>query len=628
MPQDVKRNCDRVLTAVKCLLSRCNACFPSDNLTAEERTELERLRRDPDICISPADKGGKWVVMPRSDYDAEAFSQLNNADFYRPLDFPLQSFVKRRLLNFLNLLYKKRFLTRREFRALTPPEDPCDREFYLIPKIHKSVWPSDCMPPGRPIVSDVQSISRRSASLIEYFLAPLARLADSYVRDSLHVTAILQALTFDCPVILFTFDITSLYTNIPTEDGIAAVSRAFLGHKDTRRPDLTVISMLRLLLTTNDFSFRGEHFLQTQGTAMGCAFGASYANIYLTEWDQAIQRHSHPPALWLRYIDDVFGIWTHGEELLLEFRDFVNSIYPTINVTLSFNTKCINFLDLELYLSAGKILHRIAFKPTDSFNILPPTSFHPSHTFRSIVHSQVYRWCTRSSSYADFKRTKSIVQQHWKNQGYSRSTVRAAVKHVFRFTGFSPSRWQRGFLSCDVCSVCKYSFFTDVVHSSTTIYPILHFLTCTTSGVLYLIVCSSCDMKYVGETSRTLQQRIAEHVYNITRNASTSVARHFNSACSLADFSFTALEHQANPHKRARKEISWIGRLRTASPNGLNRVTRCQETLPLVLPHSSCSQRIVRLCQTAMRDVTAVGAYRTPRNLRRAFGDNRSRPPS
>lgn len=622
----VVRNCNRILVAVKSLLARCSHCFPPDNLSTEERSELDRLRRDTSVVVSPADKGGKWVIVPRADYDAEAFKQLRDEDFYQPVKSSLQTSVRNRLVNFLIYLRRTGFLTRRECRALAPPNCPREREFYLTPKIHKAVWPSTRMPPGRPIVSDVQSTSRLCASLIEYFLAPLAQLAESYVRDSMHVIARLDDVRVISPVILFTFDISALYTNIPPEDGIAAVSRAFLRNPDLRRPDLTILSMLRLLLSTNDFSFRGERFLQTHGTAMGCAFGASYANIYLSEWDQAIHRHPLTPLVWLRFIDDVFGVWTHGEEQLLSFRDFINTIYPSINVTLSYSVTSVHFLDLELYLSLDRIFHRIAFKSTNSFNILPVTSFHAQHTFQSIVHSQVYRWCVHSSTYSDFKHTKSVVQAHWRRQGYTRSKVRAAVKNIFCFTGFSPTNWQPGFFSCDTCVICKYSFYTSSVRSGKSLFPILHSLTCFTTGVIYLIRCKNCNIQYVGETSRTLQHRIAEHVLNVRNGVSTSVARHFTSTCSLDHFSFTALEHQVNTTKRRNKELLWVRRLRTATPEGLNVLTRSYRSLPLVLPLSNCSKRVVRLCQKATSDTKVVGAFRAPKNLARQLSDFRSRP--
>ena len=41
-----------------------------------------------------------------------------------------------------------------------------------------------------------------------------------------------------------------------------------------------------------------------------------------------------PPFFYVRYIDDVFGVWTHGKDALLEYFNILNSIHPTIRFTI------------------------------------------------------------------------------------------------------------------------------------------------------------------------------------------------------------------------------------------------------------------------------------------------------
>ena len=36
------------------------------------------------------------------------------------------------------------------------------------------------------------------------------------------------------------------------------------------------------------------------------------------------------PLIWIRYIDDIFLIWTHGEGKFIEFINKLNSFHPTI----------------------------------------------------------------------------------------------------------------------------------------------------------------------------------------------------------------------------------------------------------------------------------------------------------
>ena len=164
-------------------------------------------------------------------------------------------------------------------------------------------------------------------------------------------------------------------------------------------------------------------------------FGASYANIFLSEWEDRALLLDKVPSLWLRYIDDILGIWPFSEQELLLFVDTVNAFNPNIRVTLSFSSSSIRFLDLELYRNSLHIGYRTGFKPTDSFSILTTDSYHPRHVFKGIIFGQIYRFITHSCTYHDFLNTLLHVQGHWRRQGYSRSFIRTRVKSVMSFTG-------------------------------------------------------------------------------------------------------------------------------------------------------------------------------------------------
>jgi hypothetical protein len=616
VPSDVLDKCGKIVNVVISKLRSCRSCFPEDNLSPAERSLLDSLTTEDRFFVTPVDKGGGWLVVPTDEYRNEAFRQLCNEKFYSQSDVNLSRSTNVKLTRLLKNLHSRRFITKRELVFLVPPDVPRERYFYLLPKLHKTEWPTPCMPPGRPIVSDVKSVSRNCASLVEYFLAPIARQLQSYVRDSMQVIAILKRFSLPPGAFFFTLDVTSLYTNIPHEEGIAACSRAFLRFPDEKRPDLSILSILRIILCSNDFSFCKERFLQTHGTAMGCAFGGSYASIFLGEWEERALCLEKAPLLWMRYIDDIFGIWTFSEADLLSFIKSVNSFHANIQVTFSYSQVNVRFLDLELYRDGDRCGYRTGFKPTDSFKILTPDSFHPPHVFRGVVFGHLYRFMTHSSTYEDFVLTKRFVQPHWCEQGYSRSFIRSCTKTVFSFTGQSPSDWRTGFFPCSSCKYCTYGFFTDFVNEGANRFPILHRLSCSDNNVIYLIECKRCHSRYVGETSRKLRTRISEHVHHILHADPTSVAEHFTRTCSLSDFSFTVLERTVNSTRRKKKEERWMRRLNTLKPHGLNTLGLNKKALHLVVPFSACSDRVVRVCQRLATDVTAVGAFTSARNLR------------
>lgn len=616
VPDHTLKLCSRIRSGVLSLLRQCPTCFPKDNLSADERAEMDRLSSNASVIITPVDKGSGWIIVPKKFYDAEAYRQLVDESVYTPLVNDVDIFVRQRLTNLLSQLEKKKFLSRREALALQPPVSPSSRTFYLLPKIHKSSWPFSLMPSGRPIVSDVKSVTRACASLVEYFLGPIARKADSYVRDSSHVISLIHDCSIEVSSFLVTFDIKSLYTNIPTDNGVAAVSEAFKKYPDPKRPDLTILTMLRLILTHNTFLFKGELFLQRQGTAMGCPFGPSYANIFLAQWEDKL--FPCRPQLWLRFIDDIFFVWNRNLAELFNFRDFVNSIAPTIQVEMVFDGSCIHFLDLILSNVNGHFSYTVGFKPTDTHAILPANSFHPRHVFSAILFGQVYRWATHSSSYASFKLIKQTVQRRWRDQGYTRTAIRNAVRKVLSLTAQTPSDWRTGFFPCTGnCVVCIYGFYSKSVVNifNNNRYLIFHKLSCKSTSVIYLIACKNCKKSYVGQTSRALYKRISQHLSDICTANPTSVSLHFTEHCSPSDFSFTVLEHCPQQRKRLEKENTWIRRLQTLQPNGLNVELNSKNDLHLIIPFSRCSQRVSRFIQRTVTDFDTCTSYRKHRNL-------------
>ena len=66
-------------------------------------------------------------------------------------------------------------------------------------------------------------------------------------------------------------DVTSLYTNIPQEEGINTVCKTYEAfyQKNTPIPTHSLREMLKLILQENSFHFYGRDYLQTHGTAMG-----------------------------------------------------------------------------------------------------------------------------------------------------------------------------------------------------------------------------------------------------------------------------------------------------------------------------------------------------------------------
>eukprot|EP00061_Rhincodon_typus_P017449 g46150.t1 len=162
-----------------------------------------------------------------------------------------------------------------DFNLIVP--QPRTTRFYLLPKIHKSDVP------GRPIVSVCSYPTELiSAYLDSIFPSPQVQELPTYVQDTTHALHPLQDFQFPSPQhLIFTMDIQSLYTCIPYADGLKAL-RFFL----SRRPNQslstdTLIRLIELVLTLNNFSFNSSHFLKTEWVVMGTHMGPNCACLFV-----------------------------------------------------------------------------------------------------------------------------------------------------------------------------------------------------------------------------------------------------------------------------------------------------------------------------------------------------------
>ena len=73
--------------------------------------------------------------------------------------------------------------------------------------------------------------------------------------------------------------------------------------------------MALFVLQNNYFELNGIVKRQISGTAIGTKFAPTYACIFVdTLENDFLNAQEYLPLVWYRYTDDIFFIWTHGEE--------------------------------------------------------------------------------------------------------------------------------------------------------------------------------------------------------------------------------------------------------------------------------------------------------------------------
>ena len=128
------------------------------------------------------------------------------------------------------------------------------------------------------------------SSFVDKLLQPIAIQQKSYLKDSTDFINFIEKTKVPTDVIIVSMDVTSLYTNIPQEEGIQTVCRAYETFYVNKPPILTPLleQALRLILQENSFQFNVKNYLQIHGTAMGTKMAVAFANIFMSKVETEI----------------------------------------------------------------------------------------------------------------------------------------------------------------------------------------------------------------------------------------------------------------------------------------------------------------------------------------------------
>jgi hypothetical protein len=592
------------------------------NMDKEARQALKTLQALPQIVIKPADKGSATVIQDKEAYIWEAKRQLSNTKHYKKLDQPIYpetaELIKRELA-----YWRGNILTTEQVKYLWPPEEPRERQLYLLPKIHKKphTWPAPhLIPPGRPIISDIDSESYNVSQYVDHILGPLQSLHDSYIKDTYDFLEKLKETTIPPTAYLCTCDVQSMFTNIDHTSGLEASRKILEENVDGATKNLT-ISLLELMLNRNDFKFNGEWYLQNRGTSMGKRWAPAYGDIFMADWESwTLPEAPYQPLFWKRFLDDIFIIWPHSKEEFQEFITYLNQLDESVTLTAEIHETTIDFLDVTVFkgpsfAAGGPIDTKVFFKTTDTHQLLHKKSFHPEHTFASLVKSQIIRFWKICTNKADLDEATNILFKALKKRGYT-SRFLKGIKHktIRELDNPPPQRptsqrppgqpkhleTQRGSRPCDNprCYCCKSITTGQNITKDGITYDIHTELTCKSQEVIYLISCKKCDSMYIGQTKSTLNYRLNQHRYDIRHKKDKPVAQHFNQADhDSTDLQITPIEQtpqtltgRDNLRHRLTREAWWIQELQTEHPQGMNidipTVKDCRD-IPLVVKYSS-----------------------------------------
>ena len=128
----------------------------------------------------------------------------------------------------------------------------------------------------------LNSHTEKLSAYVDEFLRPIAEKLPSYIQDTTHFIKRIRALgKLPEKGYLATLDLSSLCTNIDTDEGLTIVEEE-QGKTNQNRPSSKKLScLLEKVLKLNNFTFGSEHHIQVKGTAYGTRVAPNFANVYI-----------------------------------------------------------------------------------------------------------------------------------------------------------------------------------------------------------------------------------------------------------------------------------------------------------------------------------------------------------
>ena len=134
------------------------------------------------------------------------------------------------------------------------------------------------------------------------------------------------------------FDVDSLFTNIPLEEAINICDNLLYNNEDVIQSinKSEFKNLMSLATQESHFIFNDVLYKQKDGVAMGSPLGPTMANVFLSfyeiKWLEQCPKE-FKPVFYRRYVDDIFVLFESAEHLS-QFRNYFNTCHSNMSFSL------------------------------------------------------------------------------------------------------------------------------------------------------------------------------------------------------------------------------------------------------------------------------------------------------
>ena len=144
----------------------------------------------------------------------------------------------------------------------------------------------------RPIVAGPTCETHRISNFLDILLKPYLKYVKSYVKDDIDILRYIPR-QVSKDTILASFDVVNLYSNIPHEYGLEAISYWIEKYPEALPERINkefIMKGLKFILENNYFMFDNQIYKQKKGTAMGTKVAPTYTNLVMGYWETRLYK--------------------------------------------------------------------------------------------------------------------------------------------------------------------------------------------------------------------------------------------------------------------------------------------------------------------------------------------------
>lgn len=496
---------------------------------------LKKLKANTNIIITKPDKGNGIVILNKNDYinkinniihDQSKFCKVNDNE--KTLILKLEDKVNNTMRSLKNIVTSNVY-------ELCYASGTRLGYLYGLTKVHK------INNPVRPILS---ACGTHNFGLSKFLVTLISHLSinEYTLKNATEFVNFITSISDADKLYMCSFDIESLYTNIPVNETINIIldniflTANFIYNGFSKKSFKT---MLDLVFKNSYFKFNDIIYKQLDGLAMGGPISPVAANIFLNYFETSCLSDcpsEFKPLVYKRYLDDTFLLFRSENESKLFF-NYINLRHQNIKFTYEGESdNRLSFLDAVVHRENNRFHTSVFRKKTfTGLGLNYFSNIYKNYKFATIM-TLINRAYNISSSYEYFVNEVEFLRMYFRNNYFPikmfdnilrkfldrkyaiKETVLTVDKLQLYFSlPFIGSQSQnlvtelKALFSEVFPYISPHFYFKNTNKLSSLCNRLQHIEMDLRSSIVYQYKCDCCHQSYIGSTKLQLFIRRSQH---------------------------------------------------------------------------------------------------------------------